>query len=84
MSNKITDVKTNEKNEVLFTYDAKNYILIESEYLKVVTQPKKTVYCLNGPSRVDLVKFGMPIQKVEGYSDLCSVLKNIIPAEALL
>lgn len=41
MSKKITDVKTNEKNEVLFTYDAKNYILIESEYLKVVTSLRK-------------------------------------------
>jgi len=84
MSRKITDVKTNEKNEVLFTYNAKNYVLIESEYVKVMKQPKKTVYCLNGPSRVDLVKFGMPIHEVEGYAELCSALTTVIPAEALL
>ena len=69
-----------KKERYLFTYDAKNYILIESEYLKVMTH----VYCLNGPSGVDLVKFDIPIQEVEGYSNLCSEHKSIVPAEALL
>jgi hypothetical protein len=80
MNKKITDVRSNDKKEIHFTYDNKNYTLFESEYAKVLTKPKKTVYCLNGPSRVDLVKFGMPIQEVEGYDDLCSALKSLNPA----
>jgi hypothetical protein len=78
MNKKITDVRSNDKKEIQFTYDNKHYTLFESEYAKVLTRPKKTVYCLNGPSRVDLVKFGMPIQEVEGYDDLSSALKSVM------
>ncbi|MCJ7765654.1 MAG: hypothetical protein MUP09_06910 [Thiovulaceae bacterium] len=84
MNKKITDVKSNEKKEIRFTYDKTDYMLIESEYVKVLTKPKKNVYCLNGPSRVDLVKFGMPIHEVEGYAALSSEIKSVVPPEALL
>ncbi|MDA3946921.1 MAG: hypothetical protein PF439_09620 [Helicobacteraceae bacterium] len=81
MNKKITDVKSNEENEVQFTYDTKNYIVIPSERVKLVNkQLKKTVYCMHSPSEVALVKFGMPIQEVEGYEALYSELVNVIPA----
>ncbi|MGB5964062.1 MAG: hypothetical protein WBF77_06930 [Sulfurimonadaceae bacterium] len=84
MNKKITAVKSNEDKEVQFTYDTKNYTLIPTECVKLVTeQPKKTVYCMHGRSEVALVKFGMPIQEVEGYDALHSELLNVLPAEAL-
>jgi len=81
MNKKITGVQSNENNEVQFTYDTKNYIVIPSECVKLVNkQLKKTVYCMHGPTEVALVKFGMPIQDVEGYDALHSELLNTIPA----
>lgn len=81
MNKTITDVKNDEDNEVLFTYDAKHYKIIPSERVKLVNkQLKKTVYCMHGPSEVSLVKFGTPIQEVEGYDALHSALLSATPA----
>lgn len=81
MNKKITDVKSNEDKEVQFTYDTKNYTLIPSESVKLINkQSKKTVYCMHSPTEVALVKFGMPIQEVEGYDALHSELLSTIPA----